>query len=242
MAPRRPLETLALTGVGIPLTVIGTAGNTITRLGLPAAETERLLNNIPVAYAVSYLVGTTLVIWFISTLAPRLMRVDLKAESRKLEAAGATKEEAATRSAYREWDVRAFEVPGSWIGRSVSAIEASFAPARVFLQRLRRGSEVREPEPSTALEAGDRVVVGARRNVLLAEGWPFGKETEDRELLDFPMATLDVVVTRREVSDRTGEVAGNFKGALDKSVKDQPMATLALAAAVGFVLGALWKS
>jgi ElaB/YqjD/DUF883 family membrane-anchored ribosome-binding protein len=46
----------------------------------------------------------------------------------------------------------------------------------------------------------------------------------------------------REVSDRAGEVAGNFKGALDKSVKDQPMATLALAAAVGFVLGALWKS
>jgi ElaB/YqjD/DUF883 family membrane-anchored ribosome-binding protein len=39
-----------------------------------------------------------------------------------------------------------------------------------------------------------------------------------------------------------GEVAGNFKGAFDKSVKDQPMATLALAAAVGFVLGALWKS
>jgi ElaB/YqjD/DUF883 family membrane-anchored ribosome-binding protein len=46
----------------------------------------------------------------------------------------------------------------------------------------------------------------------------------------------------REVSDRTGEVAGNFKGALDKSVKDQPMATLAMAAALGFLLGALWKS
>ena len=40
----------------------------------------------------------------------------------------------------------------------------------------------------------------------------------------------------------TGEVAGNIKGAVDKSVKDQPMATLAMAAAVGFVLGALWKS
>jgi ElaB/YqjD/DUF883 family membrane-anchored ribosome-binding protein len=32
------------------------------------------------------------------------------------------------------------------------------------------------------------------------------------------------------------------KGAVDKSIKDQPMATLAAAAAVGFVLGALWKS
>ena len=39
-----------------------------------------------------------------------------------------------------------------------------------------------------------------------------------------------------------GEVAGNLKGAVDKSVKDQPMATLAVAAALGFVLGALWKS
>ena len=37
-------------------------------------------------------------------------------------------------------------------------------------------------------------------------------------------------------------VAGNVKGAVDKSIKDQPMATLAVAAAAGFVLGALWKS
>jgi ElaB/YqjD/DUF883 family membrane-anchored ribosome-binding protein len=39
-----------------------------------------------------------------------------------------------------------------------------------------------------------------------------------------------------------GEVAGNIKGAVDKSVKEQPMATLALAAVVGFVLGAIWKA
>jgi ElaB/YqjD/DUF883 family membrane-anchored ribosome-binding protein len=38
------------------------------------------------------------------------------------------------------------------------------------------------------------------------------------------------------------EVAANFKGALDKSVRDQPMATMAAAAMIGFVLGALWKS
>jgi ElaB/YqjD/DUF883 family membrane-anchored ribosome-binding protein len=46
----------------------------------------------------------------------------------------------------------------------------------------------------------------------------------------------------REAVERMQEVAGNFKGAVDKSVKDQPMATLAAAAAVGFALGALWKS
>ena len=46
----------------------------------------------------------------------------------------------------------------------------------------------------------------------------------------------------RETAERVQEVAGNIKGAVDKSVRDQPMATLAMAAVVGFVLGALWKS
>jgi ElaB/YqjD/DUF883 family membrane-anchored ribosome-binding protein len=46
----------------------------------------------------------------------------------------------------------------------------------------------------------------------------------------------------REAGQRMQEVASNFKGALDKSVRDQPMATIAAAALVGFVLGALWKS
>jgi ElaB/YqjD/DUF883 family membrane-anchored ribosome-binding protein len=46
----------------------------------------------------------------------------------------------------------------------------------------------------------------------------------------------------REAGENVQEVAGNVKGAVGKSVKDQPLAALALIAAVGFVLGALWKS
>ena len=46
----------------------------------------------------------------------------------------------------------------------------------------------------------------------------------------------------REAGERMQEVAGNFKGALDKSIKDQPMSTLAGVAILGFILGAIWKS
>jgi ElaB/YqjD/DUF883 family membrane-anchored ribosome-binding protein len=46
----------------------------------------------------------------------------------------------------------------------------------------------------------------------------------------------------REAGERMQEVAGNFKGALDRSIEEQPMATLAAVAIVGFVLGAIWKS
>ena len=45
-----------------------------------------------------------------------------------------------------------------------------------------------------------------------------------------------------EVSGNVQEVAGNFKSAVDVSVRDQPMATLAVAAMFGFVLGAIWKA
>ncbi|MDO9381281.1 MAG: hypothetical protein Q7T86_00300 [Hyphomicrobiaceae bacterium] len=46
----------------------------------------------------------------------------------------------------------------------------------------------------------------------------------------------------RQAGEQVGVVADNFKSAVDKSVKDQPLTTLAVAAAVGFVIGALWKS
>ena len=45
-----------------------------------------------------------------------------------------------------------------------------------------------------------------------------------------------------DAGERVQAVAGNIKHAVDKSVKDQPMATLAMAAVIGFVLGAVWKS
>jgi ElaB/YqjD/DUF883 family membrane-anchored ribosome-binding protein len=46
----------------------------------------------------------------------------------------------------------------------------------------------------------------------------------------------------REASESMQKVAGNFRDVLVKSAREQPMATLATAAIVGFLLGALWKS
>ncbi len=186
-------------------TVIGTAGNTISRLDIPPAEKELLLNHIPVAYAVSYLVGTGFVVWFLSTLAPRLMRVDLRAESRRLEeeAERGSKTEVGTRSAYREWDTRAYRLPSSFAGKIVAEVERSLSPARVFVQRIRRGDELLEATLDLVLREGDIIAVGARRSVLLGVSSPLRDEVEDKGLLDFPLAALNVVVTRSEVAERS---------------------------------------
>ncbi|HZN54834.1 MAG TPA: aspartate-alanine antiporter [Candidatus Polarisedimenticolaceae bacterium] len=186
-------------------TVIGTAGDTISRLDLPEEEKRRLLDNIPVAYAVSYLVGTGFVVWFLSSLAPRIMKIDLKAESAKLAATMAEhpRSEAGTQSAYREWDLRAFRLEaGPHDGRTVAELERSFAPARVMVDRIRRARELLTAAPDAVLRAGDVVAVAARRSVLLGATPPIGTEVEDRELLDFPIVVRDVVLTNRAVADR----------------------------------------
>jgi len=64
---------------------IGTAMDAIARLDLSEAERTALNNNIPVAFAVTYLVGVVGAAWILSQLAPKLLRVDLAEECRKLE-------------------------------------------------------------------------------------------------------------------------------------------------------------
>ena len=54
-------------------------------------------------------------------------------------------------------------------------------------------------------------------------------------------ATNRLVEQARDAGTGMQEVTGNMKGALDKSLHDQPLATLALTAIVGFFLGAIWK-
>jgi putative transport protein len=186
-------------------TVIGTAGETINRLDLPDAEKAQLQNNIPVAYAVSYLVGTGFVVWFLSSLAPRLLKVDLKAESRRLEKelSGGPRMARTESSAYREWDIRAYRLEdATWSARTVAELEKSFAPERVYVERVRRGAEIFDASPETVLQHGDTVAVAARRRVL-AGGTPIGVEAEDFDLLDFPIAALDVVLTNKGLAGVT---------------------------------------
>ena len=184
-------------------TVIGTAGDAIARLNIPALEKQRLLNNIPVAYAVSYLVGTGFVVWFLSSLAPRLFGVDLKAESRKLEAqmSATPAEESREHSGHWEWDMRAYRLAEASARLRVADLEKSFMPERVFIERIRRDARLVDAAPDTMLQGGDVVVALARRRVLLSESFTIGVEVEDHELLDFPMLTADVVVTNRAIAD-----------------------------------------
>ena len=195
-----------LAGAFTESTVIGTAGDAINRLDLPADEKARLINNIPVAYAVTYLIGTAFVIWFLSTVGPRLIRVNLEEEGRKLQAqvGGGDEPEPGVRSAFISFGVRAYRVTNErLLNRTIAELEAMPRDFRVFVSRIRRNGLIMEPEPTTVILKDDVVAVMARTEILMARGTEIGSEVDDKALLDFPAEILDLVVTNKALVGKT---------------------------------------
>ena len=190
---------------------MGTATEAINALALPEAERARLVAHIGVADAVCYVFGAVGMILFCSSVAPRLLRIDLQAEAMKLEQAlGIVRTPKGVQSGWRRFEFRAYRVPaGAPIaGLTVGEAEARAVDDRLFVQRIRRGADILEARPELELMASDVVAVSGRRETLVSMVGVRAEEVEDRELLDIPISSADVMLTNRDLVGRTiGEVA-----------------------------------
>lgn len=195
-----------LAGAFTESTVIGTAGDAINRLAISAEEKTSLLNNIPVAYAVTYLVGTAAVVWFLPTIGPKLIGVNLKEEAQKMQAqvSGGVEAQPGIISPSRSFEVRAYRVTNEkLVNKSIAELEAMPQDVRIFIQRIRREGTIIEPEPNTVLRHGDVIAISARTEVLVERSAVVGPEVNDQELLDFPVEALDVVLTNKSLAGKT---------------------------------------
>jgi putative transport protein len=140
-------------------------------------------------------------------VGPRLLRINLKAESEKAEKElGIDRTKPGVFSAWRPFDLRAYRVAegGRVVDKSVADVERMVPGARIFIERVRRGSGFIEPAPDARLRAGDLVALSGRREVLTeVVGKAGADEVEDRELLDIPTAVYDVFVTSKAVLGKT---------------------------------------
>jgi len=205
---------------------MGLSTDAIGRLGLAADETKRLLDSMPVAYAVTYMFGTMGSAIVIALIGPKLLRINLPAACKDYEEkSGGTKELGGAGTAWHRWELRAFRVqPGARvIGLRAIEAEALVPQARVFVQRLRRNGVIEEATADTVLREADVVaVVGARealvniigerakavaaagnREVLANVSAGVAIEVDDPELLSVPVEGIDVYVTNKEVDGKT---------------------------------------
>jgi len=144
-------------------------------------------------------------------VGPKLMRVNLKEEAvklqEKLSGSGAAAVEIT--SAYQTLAIRAYRVTNpNIINQTVAALEARPKEHRVFISRIRSGGKIIDPEPGIVIREGDVIAVLSHTELLMARGTEIGAEVNDKELLDFPVEFLDVVLTNKEVVGKSlGELA-----------------------------------
>ena len=185
--------------------MMGTAGDALTRLGLPADEVARLTSQMAVGFAITYVFGTVGVIIFLRSIAPRLLRVDVKKAARELEAE-LSENGQVSRPGYITPFVpvvaRAFEVTeGKAVNRTVGELTKQFE--RASIERILRGNTVVELASDTGLQAGDIVGLSGLLKAVMAAGESIGPEVESQEALSFSMEVAKVVVTDRNIVGKT---------------------------------------
>ncbi|HEY0790004.1 MAG TPA: aspartate-alanine antiporter [Chthoniobacterales bacterium] len=190
--------------------VLGVATDAINQMpGLSEAK-QRAIDQMSIAFAVTYIFGTAGASWFLAAIGPRILGVDLAAECKKLEGMmGGEEPDPAVHSAYHLIDVRAYRVTDeAFADQTVAAFEARFPNERLFIERLRKGKKVIESSPETMIASGDVLAIASRTETLITDGARFGVEVPDPELLDYPDETLDVMVTNKKlVGMRLGHFA-----------------------------------
>ena len=185
--------------------VLGVATDAINQLGISPDDKTKLINQMPVSYAVTYIFGTAGSAWLLASIGPKLLRTDLAAECKELEAKmGGTEAEPGVMTMARRFDVRAYRVTNqNLVNRTVVELEALPKDVRVFILRVRHAGTIIEPGPTTVILQDDVVAVATRQDVHVERGSAIGPEVDDKELLDFPVEALDVVITNKSVSGKT---------------------------------------
>lgn len=191
--------------------VIGVAGDTINGLSISADEKTKLINIIPVAYAVTYVFGTAGSAWVLASIGPKILGglSKVKAACKELEAKlGETEEDQpGFINAMRPVVFRAYKIENDWFGngKTVDQLEAYLQQQekRLFVERMRHeGVIIQDITPSQVLVKGDEVVLSGRREFVIGEENWVGEEIVDPQLLNFPVEVLPVMIVKGEFAGK----------------------------------------
>jgi putative transport protein len=185
---------------------IGTASETIRSLSLTDELKQQWISHIAVADAICYIFGTLGVVWCCSSLGPKLLRFDLRAESKKVEAnLGIQRSKLGVSSGWQPIGFRAYTIAqdGLAVGKAVAEAEHGVPGARLFIERIRRNGEIFSPVGTTVLEVNDTVAVLGRTEIMIEALGPTAREVADPELLAIPVASFDLYITGKTFAGKT---------------------------------------
>ncbi|VVE56958.1 transporter [Pandoraea horticolens] len=197
--------------------IIGTAGDAISRLGLPADEVKRLQSEVAIGYAVTYIFGSLGAIIVCASLVPKLMGRTLKGDAKKAElemAGGQAALSADQVDSLPPLVGRVYRVT-TGAGKRVVDVEKQLTDG-VTIERLRRNGKIIIATDDLVLEAGDDVMLIGRREAATDAWRLLGDEQRPSSDLDIPLRMQEVVFARK---GGNGKTLGELKAGVERDVK-----------------------
>ena len=181
-------------------TAVGTATTAVQSLPIETSLKKQIAQNVASTYALTYVLGLLLVVWFLPTWGPRLMRINLRDVARDEENLTDASAGRSVNSAYREVVVRAYRLPASLDQHTVHQVEHLWPPdVPVAIAKVRRAGALLEANPAMGLKAGDILAITGRSQALASDANPLKVEVTDRDLLEgVPHVSAELVVTNRK--------------------------------------------
>src|SRR5438132_1592421 len=165
---------------------MGLATDAINRLGLAADQTKAYLDNMPVAYAVTYMFGTMGSAIVIAVIGPKLLGIDLVAACKDYEEkhGGGKKQLGGPGTAWTRWALRAYKVQpgGKAVGLRVAEAESLVPDARLFIL------------PGTEVNRGDLLTLVGRTEDIAAATKMLGVADRPTDVTDMAFVGAAIVV------------------------------------------------
>ncbi|NDV46469.1 aspartate-alanine antiporter [Paludibacter sp. 221] len=201
-----------LAGANTISAVIGVATDTINQLSIDTAQKQQYINQIPVAYAVTYIFGTAGTAWFLASIGPKILSKNIVQDTKDYEATlgGALNDnDASMEDAYDGTTFRAIKVTSDYFDepRTIGDVEKMLVNKDwpVYIERIRplNGDIIQEPTLDIIINKGDHIVLNGPIETLLIDENFIGEEVADTELLDFRVESLRVIVTNKKIIGKT---------------------------------------
>lgn len=190
--------------------IIGTAGDAIAKLGLPAELVKTMQTNVAVGYAVCYIFGSLGPIILITWFFPAVMKWDIRQEAVKLAktlSGGRAELDPGQFDAVRGIVTRFYLATpqGAAAGRTTLQVNTTLSDAAV--EAVVRDGKTLELTDATTILAGDIVAVTGKVMVMAPALALFGQEAQAPDGYSIVEEERDIILTSRALSGReVGEI------------------------------------
>lgn len=178
--------------------VIGTSSSAINSLDISSAAKTAMESKTAIAYAITYVFGTVGIVIFLKNIAPALLKVNLKDETKKMiEKINFKGNDSNNSNIINNIKIRSFKVDkdSSYVGKTINSIEKDFKN-RLTFEKVFRDDKDFPFNQSTIIMADDYItVIGNLAEIIEANSDDL-KEVSDEKYQKIELIKSQIILTK----------------------------------------------